>query len=61
MLNIQDAQFRLVKINKETGEVYPITYHHYKSSAMYDYNITKSLDGTYDVEMKVDGEWVPYE
>ena len=61
MLNINDAQFRLVKINKETGEVLPISYHHYKSTALYDYNITKTLPGSYDIEIKVDGVWKPYE
>ena len=61
MLTINDAQFRVVKIDEETGEIYPITYHHYKSTVMFDYDITRTMDGHYDVEMKIDGEWVPYE
>ena len=61
MYTVETAKYRCVKIN-EDGSTLPISHHHYKSTAMFDYKILKDMDGHYDVEVKNgNGEWVLFE
>lgn len=45
----QDLKYRCVKIN-EDGSVCIISAHSNINSCLYDYNILKTMDGTFDIE-----------